>query len=162
MAFLWISPVDKTAWPASPPCSTRFSPTIRSSGSASATAAACDEPQEYRQLPFLTKHDLVADALAHPPSAPISPPAGAIHPLSPDERHDRLAVPRARYAADLGLVGPLLARCLREAGVTAGDRLFFAFSFAPSIGFWSAHPTRRRRARCAFPQEGLRRSSGCG
>ena len=28
---------------------------------------------------------------------------------------------------------------LRAAGVTARDRLFFAFSFGPSIGFWSAH-----------------------
>jgi phenylacetate-CoA ligase len=43
----------------------------------------------------------------------------------------------------------------RAAGVTAADRVFFAFSFGPFIGFWSAFEAARRLGALASPGGGL-------
>ena len=100
----------------------------------------CTTADEYRQLPFLTKHDLVADALAHPPFG-----SNLTYPL---EQYTRYHQTSGTTAAPLRVLdtartwhwwGECWLEVLRHAGVTAGDRLFFAFSFAPAIGFWSAH-----------------------
>ena len=91
-------------------------------------------------LPLLTKQELVADQAAHPPFG-----SNLTYPL---ERY-------SRYHQSSGTTGEPLrvldtpetwdwwGRCwlevLRVAGVTPRDRAFFAFSFAPFIGFWSAY-----------------------
>jgi len=104
------------------------------------TRRACSTPDEYRRLPFLTKQDLVADSLAHPPFG-----SNLTYPL---EQYTRYHQTSGTTAAPLRVLdtprtwdwwGRCWLEVLRQAGVTAGDRLFFAFSFAPSIGFWSAH-----------------------
>ncbi len=41
------------------------------------------------------------------------------------------------------------------AGVTARDRIFFAFSFGPFIGFWSAYAAARRLGALTIPGGGL-------
>jgi phenylacetate-CoA ligase len=103
-------------------------------------ALVCDTPEAYRRLPSLTKRDLVADALAHPPFG-----TNLTYPL---EAYTRYHQTSGTTAAPLRVLdtpaswdwwGACWLAVLRGAGVTAGDRLFFAFSFAPSIGFWSAH-----------------------
>ena len=101
---------------------------------------ACDTPDDYRNLPLLTKDDLVADSAANPPFG-----TNLTYPL---EKY-------TRYHQTSGTTGPPLrvldtaetwdwwGRCwlevLEAAGVTSADRAFFAFSFAPFIGYWSAH-----------------------
>ena len=101
---------------------------------------ACDTPDDYRNLPLLTKDDLVADSAANPPFG-----TNLTYPL---ENY-------TRYHQTSGTTGPPLrvldtaetwdwwGRCwlevLEAAGVTSADRAFFAFSFAPFIGYWSAH-----------------------
>ena len=101
---------------------------------------ACDTPDDYRNLPLLTKDDLVADSVANPPFG-----TNLTYPL---ENY-------TRYHQTSGTTGPPLrvldtaetwdwwGRCwlevLEAAGVTSADRAFFAFSFAPFIGYWSAH-----------------------
>ena len=100
----------------------------------------CDTADDYRNLPLLTKDDLVADSAAHPPFG-----TNLTYPL---EKY-------TRYHQTSGTTGPPLrvldtaetwdwwGRCwvevLEAAGVTSADRAFFAFSFAPFIGYWSAH-----------------------
>jgi phenylacetate-CoA ligase len=100
----------------------------------------CTTPDEYRRLPFLTKQDLVADGLAHPPFG-----SNLTYPLTDYTRYHQTS---GTTAAPLRVLdtprtwdwwGHCWLEVLRQAGVTAADRLFFAFSFAPSIGFWSAH-----------------------
>ena len=100
----------------------------------------CSTPDEYRGLPFLAKQDLVADSLAHPPFG-----SNLTYPL---EQYTRYHQTSGTTAAPLRVLdtprtwdwwGRCWLEILRQAGVTAGDRLFFAFSFAPAIGFWSAH-----------------------
>lgn len=99
----------------------------------------CGTLEEYRRLPFLTKRDLVLNALAHPPFG-----TNLTYPL---EHYTRYHQTSGTSAAPLRVLdtpqtwdwwGHCWLEVLRGAGVTARDRLLFAFSFAPSIGFWSA------------------------
>ena len=111
---------------------------------------------EFQQFPFTTKADLVRDQ-------ETSPPLGTI-----------ATYPREQYVAyhqTSGTTGrPLTvldtaeswdwwAECWQyvysAAGVHAGDRIFFAFSFGPFIGFWSAHAAARRLGAMVVPGGGL-------
>ena len=110
----------------------------------------------FGRLPFTTKADFVADQQA-------SPPFGAVATYPPD----RYAV----YHQTSGTTGRPLAvvdtaeswdwwaECWQyvyaAAGVTARDRIFFAFSFGPFIGFWSAHAAARRLGAMCIPGGGL-------
>jgi len=96
---------------------------------------------DFERLPFATKADLLADQAAHPPFG-----TNLTYPL---ERFVRLH-------QTSGSSGDQPLRWLdtaeswewwleiwaehvyRAAGVKAGDRVFFAFSFGPFVGFWSA------------------------
>lgn len=96
---------------------------------------------DFERLPLTTKADLVADQAAHPPFG-----TNLTYPL---ERYVRLH-------QTSGSSGDQPLRWLdtaeswdwwlriwadhvyRAAGVSAADRVFFAFSFGPFIGFWSA------------------------
>ena len=98
------------------------------------------DKETFVRLPLLTKQELVADQAAHPPFG-----SNLTYPL---ERY-------SRYHQTSGTTGEPLrvldtpetwdwwGRCwlevLRGAGVTERDRAFFAFSFAPFIGFWAAY-----------------------
>jgi phenylacetate-CoA ligase len=96
---------------------------------------------DFDRLPLTTKSELVADQASHPPFG-----TNLTYPL------DRYV----RMHQTSGSSGDAPLRWLdteeswrwwtdiwcdhvyRAAGVTAADRLFFAFSFGPFIGFWSA------------------------
>jgi len=111
---------------------------------------------EFGALPFTTKADLVADQHASPPLGTL-----ATYPL------DHYVT----YHQTSGTTGqplPVLdteeswdwwAECWQyvyaAAGVTAADRIFFAFSFGPFIGFWSAHAAARRLGAMTIPGGGL-------
>ena len=101
--------------------------------------------EDYRRLPFTTKDELSADEEAHPPYG------------------TNLTFPREQYIRihqTSGTTGEPLrwldtdeswnwwAHCwdavYNAAGVTSRDRIFFAFSFGPFIGFWSAYEGARR------------------
>lgn len=112
--------------------------------------------EDYRRLPFTTKQELSADQLAHPPYG------------------SDLTFPRHQYVRvhqTSGTTGEPLrwldtaeswrwwARCwaavYRAAGVTAMDRIFFAFSFGPFIGFWSAYEGAHLVGALAIPGGGM-------
>jgi len=96
---------------------------------------------DFERLPLTAKGDLVADQAAHPPFG-----TNLTHPV------DRFV----RVHQTSGSSGDRPLRWLdtaeswswwlsiwadhvyRAAGVRGGDRVFFAFSFGPFIGFWSA------------------------
>jgi len=111
---------------------------------------------DLRRLPFTTKQELAADQLSNRPyGTNLTFPAEAytkIHQTS-------------------GTTGEPL-RCLdtddswrwwtecwasvyRAAGVTAMDRIFFAFSFGPFIGFWSGYDGARLIGALTFPGGGM-------
>ncbi len=96
---------------------------------------------DFERLPLTTKADLLVDQAVHPPFG-----TNLTYPI------DRYV----RMHQTSGSSGDRPLRCLdtaeswewwlriwadhvyRAAGVKAGDRVFFAFSFGPFIGFWSA------------------------
>lgn len=108
------------------------------------------------RFPLTTKPELVADQAAHPPYG------------------TNLSFPLASYTRchqTSGTTGtPLrwldtpeswdaLSACwmevFRAAGVGAGDRVFFAFSFGPFIGFWLAFAAAERLGCLCLPGGGL-------
>ncbi|HEV8340187.1 MAG TPA: phenylacetate--CoA ligase family protein [bacterium] len=111
---------------------------------------------DYLRLPFTTKEELSADQVAHSPYG------------------TNLTFPRGRYThihQTSGTKGEPLrwldteeswrwwARCwaavYRAAGVTSMDRIFFAFSFGPFIGFWSAYEGAQLIGALAIPGGGM-------
>jgi phenylacetate-CoA ligase len=98
-----------------------------------------DGPRDFLKIPFLTKQELAADAVANPPFG-----TNLTYPL---EKYIRYHQTSGTTGAPLRVLdtpeswdwwGRCWGTVLRQAGVTSRDRLFFAFSFAASIGFWSA------------------------
>ncbi|HSL52509.1 MAG TPA: hypothetical protein VK878_25855 [Candidatus Deferrimicrobiaceae bacterium] len=97
-------------------------------------------PDDYRRLPFTTKEELSADQAAHPPYG--------TNLTFPGDRYTRIHQTAGTKGEPLRWLDTdeswqWWARCwaavYRAAGVHAADRIFFAFSFGPFIGFWSAY-----------------------
>lgn len=111
--------------------------------------------EDFRRLPLCAKAELAADARENPPFG-----SNLTYPL---ERY-------ARYHQTSGTTGEPLrildtaeswewwlrcwAKVLDACGVTGADRAFFAFSFAPFIGFWSAFDAVSRRGALTVPGGG--------
>ena len=94
---------------------------------------------DLRELPFTTKTELSEDQVARPPFG-----TNLTYPI---ERYVRLHQTSGTTGRPLRLLDTAESwgwwqECwqpiYRAAGVTAGDRVFFAFSFGPFVGFWSA------------------------
>jgi phenylacetate-CoA ligase len=108
------------------------------------------------RFPFTTKTELVQDQLANPPFG-----ANLTYPL---ERY-------TRFHQTSGTTGTPLrwldtpeswevmleswAEIFRAAGVRPGDRVYFAFSFGPFIGFWLAFESAARLGCLCIPGGGL-------
>jgi phenylacetate-CoA ligase len=114
-------------------------PANRFQASRLGTLRRLDGPQDFLKIPFLTKQELAADAVANPPFG-----TNLTYPL---EKYIRYHQTSGTTGAPLRVLdtpeswdwwGRCWGTVLRQAGVTPQDRLFFAFSFAASIGFWSA------------------------
>ena len=112
--------------------------------------------EDLRCLPFTTKAELSHDQIEHPPYG------------------TNLTFPREKYIRihqTSGTTGEPLrcldtteswewwARCwatvYRAVGVTSLDRIFYAFSFGPFIGFWSAYEGARLIGALAIPGGGM-------
>ena len=108
--------------------------------------AAPGNLEEFRKLPLTSNHDLSADQIQHPPfGSNLSEPLGHY----------------SKYHQTSGTTGkPLMVldtpqswawwcdcwdSVLDASGVRNDDRAFFAFSYAPFIGFWSAQDAVTRR-----------------
>ena len=111
---------------------------------------------DYRRLPFTTKEDLSLDQAGHPPYG-----TNLTYPL---ERYVRVhqtsgTTGRRLRWLDTRAGWDWFTGCWMEvyrgAGVMASDRLFFAFSFAPFIGFWSAFDAAARMGAMAIPGGGM-------
>ncbi len=106
-------------------------------------------------LPMLDKRALVEDQERHPP-------LGSIATFAMDEYvayHQTSGTKGVPLAVlDTASSWDWWAECWQyvyaAAGVTASDRLFFAFSFGPFIGFWSAYAGARRLGALTIPAGG--------
>ncbi len=98
--------------------------------------------------PFTTKADLVADQTANPPYG--------TNFTYPRERYTHFCQTSGTTAQPLVILDTAeswdwmlgnWARIYRAGGLSAGDRIYFAFSFGPFLGFWTAFEAA---ARCGF------------
>ncbi|HSH15703.1 MAG TPA: AMP-binding protein, partial [Verrucomicrobiae bacterium] len=108
------------------------------------------------RVPFTTKAELAADHLAHPPY-------GSNHTF-PLERYTRCHQTSGSSGQPMrwldtneswsGLLDQW-SEIYREARVTAADHIFFAFSFGPVLGFWTAFESALRIGCLCIPGGGM-------
>ena len=112
--------------------------------------------EEFRALPFTTKAELVADQATTPPLGTV-----ASFPLEEYVTFHQTSGTTGRplTVLDTRESWRWWAECwqyvYRAAGVTARDRIFFAFSFGPFVGFWSAFEAARGLGAMTIPGGGM-------
>jgi phenylacetate-CoA ligase len=108
------------------------------------------------RFPFTTKRELVSDQLANPPFG-----TNLTYPL---ENYTRFHQTSGTTGAPLRWLDTPeswevmvegWAEILRAAGARAGDRVYFAFSFGPFIGFWLAFESAAKIGCLCVPGGGL-------
>jgi phenylacetate-CoA ligase len=96
-------------------------------------------PRDFTRLPLTTKQELVADQLAAPPWG-----TNLTEPLESYTRYNQTSSTTGRPLRWLDTTESWqwMLDCWKAvysgAGVTSRDRIFFAFSFGPFLGFWTA------------------------
>ena len=109
-----------------------------------------------RQMPFTVKSELVEDQLAHPPYG-----TNLTFPL---QRYTRLNQTSATTGTPLRWLDTSESwegmldnweEVYRAAQVKRSDRILFAFSFGPFLGFWTAFESALRRGCFCIPGGGL-------
>ncbi|HEV7404472.1 MAG TPA: AMP-binding protein [Chthoniobacteraceae bacterium] len=119
--------------------------------------ADCASLEEFSaRMPFTTKGDLVADQLAHPPY-------GTNH-TSPLAAYTRFCQTSGTTSTPLSILDTPESwdwmlenwRIILEAGgIRPGDRVYFAFSFGPFLGFWTAFEAAVKYGCLCLPGGGL-------
>jgi phenylacetate-CoA ligase len=117
------------------------------------------DPADFARLPTTTKAELVHDQAAHPPYG-----TGLTYPR---RRYCRLHQTSGTSGRPLRWLDTAESwdwmlhcwdRMFAMMGLRPDDRLFFAFSFGPFLGFWTAFDAASRAGRFCLPAGGL--SSG--
>lgn len=109
-----------------------------------------------RRFPFTTKQEIAEDQQARPPFG-----TNLTYPLESYIRFHQTsgtAGPPIRWLDTPESWDWLLASWMeihRAAGVRAGDRVYFAFSFGPFIGFWMAFESAARLGCLCIPGGGV-------
>lgn len=124
------------------------------------SAGLIGEPASIREfvqrIGFTTKTDLVDDQLAHPPFG-----TNLTYPIDRYTRYNQTSgttgVPMRWLDTpeSWGSMVDCWVRVLRESGVMPGDRIFFAFSFGPFLGFWTAFDAGTRYGCLCIPGGGM-------
>jgi phenylacetate-CoA ligase len=123
---------------------------------AGAPAKIADFAEFAAYFPFTTKAELVANQAAHPPyGTNLSFPLGCYtrcHQTSGTTNQPLLWLD-TRESWDWMLSN--WETVLHVSGVTAADRIFFAFSFGPFLGFWTAFEAAFRVGCFCLPGGGM-------
>lgn len=111
---------------------------------------------DLRRLPFTTKQELATDQIANPPYG--------TNLTFPADRYTRIHQTSGTTGEPLRWLdtdetwkwwAQCWATIYKAAGVTHKDRIFFAFSFGPFIGFWSAYQGAQLIGALAVPGGGM-------
>ena len=108
------------------------------------------------RVPLTTKAEIAADFAAHPPYG-----SNLTHPLADYTRFCQTSGTTAQPLAILDTPESwdwMLAnwcRIYRESGVLPGERIYFAFSFGPFLGFWTAFEAAAKYGCLCIPGGGL-------
>jgi phenylacetate-CoA ligase len=108
------------------------------------------------RMPYTTKSDLVADQLAHPPYG--------TNLTSPLAAYTRFCQTSGTKSSPLSILDTPASwdwmlenwRIILDAGgIRSGDRVYFAFSFGPFLGFWTAFEAAVKYGCLCLPGGGL-------
>lgn len=116
---------------------------------------------EFRhRCPFTTKHEIAADHHANPPfGTNLGKPVGMYSRVckTSGTTGERIMWPDTQSGWDAML--EVWQKIYHSAGINPGvDRIYFAFSFGPFIGFWTAFESSVKMGCMAFPGGGARSS----
>jgi len=109
-----------------------------------------------RKMPFTTKMDLVWDREEFPPYG-----TNLTYPLERYSRYcqssgtTRGPLPSLDTAESWSAMLDCWDRVYEAAGIDTGETIFFAFSFGPFLGFWTAFEAATRRGNLSIPGGGL-------
>ena len=113
-------------------------------------------PEDFPSLPFTTKAELIENQIAHPPYGDLL--------TYPPNRYVRLHQTSGTSGQPLRFLDTneswnrMLGtwdQMFQLIGLRPDDRLFFAFSFGPFIGFWTAFESAMRRGRLCLASGGM-------
>ncbi|MEO0447920.1 MAG: AMP-binding protein [Verrucomicrobiota bacterium] len=109
-----------------------------------------------RTLPFTTKTQLAEDRSAYPPfGSNLSFPLAEYTRFCQSSGTTAGPIPVIDTPASWGSMLDIWEKVYQHAGVTKEARVFFAFSFGPFLGFWTAFDAATRRGNMAIPGGGL-------
>ncbi len=116
---------------------------------------------EFREAtPFTVKAELVEDQALHPPfGSNLSFPAEEYVRFSQTSGSTGQPLRWIDTAESWSRMVDLWVRVFLASGVRAGDRILFAFSFGPFLGFWTAFDAGSRLGCMALPGGGLSSSA---
>jgi phenylacetate-CoA ligase len=105
-----------------------------------------------KTIPLTTRHDLVRDRLANPPyGTNLTFPLEAYVRCHQTSGTTTVPIRWLDTAESWSHIVDNWVQILDAAGVTTRDRFFFAFSFGPFLGFWSALDAVQRLGCFCFP-----------
>ena len=111
---------------------------------------------DFQSLPFTTKKELTEDQAANPPcGSDLTYPAGQYIRIHQTSGTSGRPLRWMDTEADWKWFTDCWVDVFRAAGVRAEDRIFFAFSFGPFVGFWSAFEAARTLGALAIPGGGM-------
>jgi phenylacetate-CoA ligase len=106
----------------------------------------------FRLVPVTSRHEIVRDRLAHPPyGTNLTFPLGAYVRCHQTSGTTTAPIRWLDTAESWQHIVENWLQILAVAGVTRRDRFFFAFSFGPFLGFWSALEAVVRLGCFCFP-----------
>jgi phenylacetate-CoA ligase len=130
-----------------------YQPLLRQAG---LIAELSDFDTFFRNMPFTQKADLIADQLAHPPYG-----TNLTYPLA---SYCRMSQTSGSSGAPLRWLDTHESwqwmldnwkQIYAAAGITSADCVYFAFSFGPFLGFWTAYEAACRMGCRSLPGGGL-------
>ncbi len=109
-----------------------------------------------RDMPFTTKMDLVWDREEFPPyGSNLTFPIEQYSRYCQSSGTTRGPLPSLDTAESWSAMLDCWDQVFESAGVTPKDVIFFAFSFGPFLGFWTAYESATRRGNLSIPGGGL-------
>ena len=110
----------------------------------------------FATMPFTAKHELALDQEAHPPfGSNLTYPLGRYSRFSQTSGTSGKPMRWLDTAESWDWMVGNWTRVFESAGVTGGDRVFFAFSFGPFLGFWVAFDAASRMGCLCMPGGGM-------
>lgn len=108
------------------------------------------------KMPFTSKMDLVWDREEFPPyGSNLTEPIERYSRFCQSSGTTRGPLPTLDTAGSWSAMLDCWDRVYEAAGVGPGDKIFFAFSFGPFLGFWTAFESATRRGNLSIPGGGL-------